>query len=99
MTSDRLPITDIPDVLLDGLDGLDYTSDDMMATMDVFRAVGDIMPLTQMLGVRGVILATQLRLHDFCDATTTRGLRIEDEKQDPLWLGVEAMAIMERQAT
>ncbi len=97
MTEKRLPSTDIPSALLDGLDGLDYTSDDMVATMDYLRAVDDVMPLNIMLGAAGAILATRLRVHDFGDAQTHSGFRIEDKKQNPLWLATEAMAIMENQ--
>ncbi len=99
MTEKRLPSTEIPSHLLHGLDEIDYTSEDMTATMEAFSTVVGVMPLILMLGARGVILATRLRLHNFGDAQTPRGFRIEEEKQSPLWLGTEAMAIMERQAT
>lgn len=98
MTDRNLPATDIPSFLLDGLDKMDYTSDDMRDTMEAFNTVGDLMPLNLMLGASGIVLATRLRLHDFGDAQTSRGFKIEEEKRNPLWLGTETMAIMERQA-
>jgi hypothetical protein len=97
MSDGRLPTTEIPRSQWERLEATDYTSEDMIATMDAFNGVRDTMSLNLMLGARGVILATRIRLEDFGELADEAGMKINEKKQDPLWLGTEAMAIMENQ--
>jgi hypothetical protein len=98
MTGEFSPSTDIPSNLLDGLDDIAISSDEMLATMKAFSWAGDGMPINLILGAKGVELATRLRIHDFGDAQTKTGLKIEEEKKNPMWLGAETLAIMDRRA-
>jgi hypothetical protein len=97
MPDGRLPTTEIPRSQWERLEATDYTSDDMVATMEAFTEASDIVQLNLVLGARGVILATRIRLQDFGELADQTGMKINEKKQDPLWLGAEAMAIMENQ--
>lgn len=89
----RLPLAEIPQGYWQKITEVDFRSDDMVETMESLQ--GDAAPFLLMLGASGVYLATQIRLHNFGELADAHGTKIEEKKQNPLWLATEAQCIKE----
>jgi hypothetical protein len=83
----------IPEELWPNLSNTEFDNEDLRRTTIALMQNGEVIP-PEMIGVEGLILATQIRKHDFGDAKDANGQKIEALKEDPMWLGLETISIL-----